>query len=275
MKVGVTTFMTDEGIRPGPLAAALEERGFDSLFVHDHSHVPVLRETPFPGGGELPRMYYRTLDPFVALTAAATATDNLLLGTGVALLVQRDVIHTAKQVASLNLVSGGRVIFGVGTGWSREEMRNHGTEPRTRGRLLNEQLTAIKEIWTEEKAEFHGEYVDFDQIFCWPKPVQRPHPPIYIGGDGHAALARVAAHGDGWMPHSVRNPARVRPQLNRLAELAGDVPVIVAGASPNSELIAAYAEAGADRVALSLPTQPEAETLRTLDAFAALISDCR
>jgi alkanesulfonate monooxygenase SsuD/methylene tetrahydromethanopterin reductase-like flavin-dependent oxidoreductase (luciferase family) len=154
-------------------------------------------------------------------------------------------------------------------------MRNHGTEPRTRGRLLNEQLAAIKEIWTEEKAEFHGEYVDFDQIFCWPKPVQRPHPPICIGGDGHAALARVAAHGDGWMPHSVRNPARVRPQLNRLAELAGDVPVIVAGASPNPELIAAYAEAGADQVALSLPTQPEAETLRTLDAFTALISDCR
>jgi len=192
----------------------------------------------------------------------------------VALLVERDVIHTAKQVASLDLVSGGRVIFGVGTGWSREEMRNHGTEPRTRGKLLNERLAAIKEIWTKDKAEFHGEYVDFDPIFCWPKPVQRPHPPIYIGGDGPAALARVAAHGAGWMPHSVRNPARVGPQLNRLAQ-AGDVPVIVAGASPGSELIAAYAEAGADRVALSLPTQPEAETLRTLDAFAALVSDYR
>ena len=275
MKVGVTTFMTDEGIRPAPLAKALEERGFDSLLVHDHSHVPVARETPFPGGGELPRMYYRTLDPFVALTAAATVTDNLLLGTGVALLVERDVIHTAKQVASLDLVSGGRVIFGVGTGWSREEMRNHGTEPRTRGRLLNEQLGAIKEIWTKDRAEFHGEFVDFDQIFCWPKPVQRPNPPIYIGGDGHAALTRVAAHGDGWMPHSVGNPARVGRQLDRLAEAAGDVPMIVAGVSPSSELIAAYAEAGADRVALSLPTQPEAETLRTLDAFAALISDYR
>jgi probable F420-dependent oxidoreductase len=275
MKVGVTTFVTDEGIRPAPLAVALEERGFDSLFVHDHSHVPVTQETPFPGGGELPRVYYRTLDPFVALTAAAAVTDSVLLGTGVALLVQRDVIHTAKQVASLDLLSGGRVIFGVGTGWSREEMRNHGTDPRTRGRLLNEQLAAIKEIWTEDKAEFHGEYVDFDQIFCWPKPVQRPHPPIYIGGDGPAALARVAAHGDGWMPHSVRNPARVGLLLNRLAEAAGDVPVIVAGASPSSELIAAYAEAGAEHVALSLPTRPEAETLRMLDAFTALVSDYR
>jgi probable F420-dependent oxidoreductase len=252
----------------------LEERGFDVLLVHDHSHVPVARETPFPGGGELPGMYYRTLDPFVALTAAATVTDNLLLGTGVALLVERDVIHTAKQVASLDLISGGRVIFGVGAGWCREEMRNHGTDPRTRGTLLDERLAAIKEIWTKDEAEFHGEYVDFDPIFSWPKPVQRPHPPIYIGGDGHAALARVAAHGDGWMPHAVRNPARVGPQFSRLAEV-GDVPVIVSGASPGPELIAAYAEAGADCVALSLPTQPEAQTLRTLDGFAALVSGYR
>jgi probable F420-dependent oxidoreductase len=275
MKIGVSTFMTDEGIRPGPLAKALEERGFDSLFLHEHSHVPVRRETPFPGGGELPRVYYRTLDPFVALTAAATVTGNLLLGTGVALLVQRDVIHTAKEVASLDLVSGGRVIFGVGAGWSREQMRDHGTDPRTRGRLLNERLAAIKEIWTKDKAEFHGEYVDFDPIFSWPKPVQRPHPPVYIGGDGEAALARVAAHGDGWMPHSVGHPAQVRPQLNRLAEVAGDVPVVVLSAAPRWELFAAYAEAGADRVAVSLPTQPEAETLRILDELAALVSDYR
>ncbi|WP_055587405.1 LLM class F420-dependent oxidoreductase [Peterkaempfera griseoplana] len=275
MKIGVTTFTTDEGIGPAPLAKALEERDFESLFLHEHSHVAVDRETPFPGGGELPRMYYRTLDPFVALTAAATVTDNLVLGTGVALLVQRDAIHTAKQVASLDLVSGGRVILGVGTGWSREEMRNHGTDPRTRGKLLNERLAALKEIWTKDEAEFHGEYIDFDPIFCWPKPVQRPHPPIYIGGDGEAALARVVSYGDGWMPHSVGHPARVRSQLNRLAEVAGDVPVIVASVSPRPELIAAYAEAGADRVALSLPTRPETETLRILDMLAALVSDYR
>jgi probable F420-dependent oxidoreductase len=275
MKVGVTTFITDEGIRPGPLAKALEERGFDSLVLHEHSHVPVKRETPFLMGGELPRVYYRTLDPFVALTAAATVTGNLLLGTGILLLTQRDVIHTAKAVASLDLVSGGRVVFGVGTGWNREEMRNHGTEPRTRGTLLNERLAAIKEIWTKDKAEFHGEYVDFDPIFCWPKPVQQPHPPIYIGGDGQAALNRVAAHGDGWMPHSVDHPAKVRPQLEPLAEVAGDVPVIVASVPPNAELLAAYAEAGADRLVLTLPTEPESETLRTLDAFATLAGDYR
>ncbi|QFZ72034.1 TIGR03619 family F420-dependent LLM class oxidoreductase [Streptomyces fagopyri] len=275
MKIGVTTFLADEGIRPASLAKALEERAFESLLLHEHSHVAAKQETPFPGGGELPRMYYRTLDPFVALTAAATVTDNLVLGTGVALLVQRDVIHTAKQVASLDLVSDGRVLFGVGTGWSREEMRNHGTDPRTRGKLLNEQLAAIKEIWTSEQAEFHGEYIDFAPIFCWPKPVQRPHPPIFIGGDGEAALARVAAHGDGWMPHSVGNPARVRAQLNWVTEVAGDVPVTVASVAPRPELIAAYAEAGADRVALSLPTQPEAETLRMLDMLAALVGDYR
>jgi probable F420-dependent oxidoreductase len=273
MKVGVTTFVTDEGIRPAALARALEERGFDSLFLHEHSHVPVRRETPFIMGGELPRMYYRTLDPFVALAAAATVSDDLLLGTGIALLTQRDVIHAAKEVASLDLVSGGRVIFGVGTGWNREEMRNHGTDPRTRGALLNERLSAIKEIWTKEEAEFHGDHVDFAPIFCWPKPVQDPHPPIYIGGDGEVALARVATHGDGWMPHSVDDPAQARPQLDRLAEVAADVPVIVASVPPVSEIVAAYADAGADRVALTLPTEPEAETLRLLDEFAAFVGD--
>ncbi|HZZ49632.1 MAG TPA: LLM class F420-dependent oxidoreductase [Pseudonocardia sp.] len=275
MRVGVTTFPTDEGIRPAPLARALEERGFDSLLVHDHSHVPVARETPFPGRGELPREYYRTLDPFVALSAAATVTDSLLLGTGITLLVQRDVIHTAKQVASLDLFSGGRVIFGVGTGWNREEMGNHGTDPRTRGRLLNEQLAAITAIWTNEQAEFHGEYVDFDPIFSWPKPLQQPRPPLYIGGDGQAAVARAVEYGDGWMPHSVHSPARVAPQLARLAEVAVDLPVIVSGVSPDPELIAAYAEAGIAHLALSLPTLAETATLHALDQFAALTSEYR
>ena len=273
--VGVTTFITDEGIGPAQLARALEERGFDSLFLHEHSHTPVKRESPYVMGGELPRVFYRTLDPFVALTAAATVTEDLLLGTGIALLAQRDVIHTAKEVASLDLVSAGRVVFGVGTGWNLEEMRNHGTDPRTRGTLLNERLAALREIWTKDEAEFHGEYVDFDPIYSWPKPVQHPHPPVYIGGDGEKALARVAAHGDGWMPHAVEHPAQAGPQLDRLTEVAGDVPVIVASVPPRPELIAAYAEAGADRVVLSLPTEPEAETSRTLDAFAALVGDYR
>ncbi|HEY3469619.1 MAG TPA: TIGR03619 family F420-dependent LLM class oxidoreductase, partial [Amycolatopsis sp.] len=168
MKFGISTFVTDEGIRPDVLGAALEERGFDSLWLAEHSHIPVSRESPYPGGGDLPRVYYRTLDPFVALSAAAVATSELLLGTGIALLTQRDLIHTAKEVASLDLISDGRMRFGVGIGWNREEMRNHGTDPKTRGALIDEQLAALKEIWTKDEAEFHGKHVDFDPIFAWP-----------------------------------------------------------------------------------------------------------
>lgn len=180
MKFGISTFVTDDGIAPAPLARAIEERGFDSLFVAEHTHIPASRETPYPGGGDLPDKYYRTLDPFVTLTAAACTTERLLLGTGGALMIERDTITTAKEVASLDLVSGGRFVFGVGVGWNREEMQNHGTDPRTRGELLDEQLRAMREMWTKEEAEFHGEHVDFDPIYSRPKPVQQPHPPIYV-----------------------------------------------------------------------------------------------
>ncbi|MFD2418864.1 LLM class F420-dependent oxidoreductase [Amycolatopsis pigmentata] len=267
MKFGIATFVTDDGIGPAALGKALEERGFDSLFLAEHSHIPVSRETPYPAGGDLPREYYRTLDPFVALAAAATVTSDLLLGTGVALTIQRDVIHTAKEVASLDLLSGGRVIFGVGVGWNREEMRDHGTDPRTRGALLDEQLAALKVIWTQDEAEFHGEYVDFDPMFQWPKPVSKPHPPVYIGGQSPAALARVAAHGDGWLP--IAGPGQLRRARERFAELGReDVPFTAFGVGDDPRLIEGYAEAGAERVALLLPTLPEAETLTRLDQLA-------
>src|SRR3712207_1947593 len=174
MRFGISTFATDEGIAPGALARAIEERGFDSLFLAEHTHIPLSRKSPWPRGGELPRKYYRTLDPFITLTAAAATTERLLLGTGVALVVERDPIITAKEVASLDLVSGGRMIFGIGVGWNREEMENHGTDPRTRGKLTNERIRAMIEIWTKDEAEFHGQYVDFDPIGAWPKPVQKP-----------------------------------------------------------------------------------------------------
>ncbi|MET0862938.1 MAG: LLM class F420-dependent oxidoreductase, partial [Nakamurella sp.] len=196
MKFGIATFVTDEGISPLALGPALEERGFDSVFLAEHSHIPVSRQTPHSSGGDLPRKYYRTLDPFVALTALAAATSNLLVGTGIALLPQRDVIHLAKEVASVDLVSGGRFQFGVGVGWNREEMRNHGTDPRTRGALMDEMLAALVQIWTSDEAEFHGQYLDFDPIFAWPKPLQQPHPPIYVGGESDAALTRLARLGD-------------------------------------------------------------------------------
>ncbi|MGH3518145.1 MAG: LLM class F420-dependent oxidoreductase [Haloechinothrix sp.] len=276
MRFGIATFVTDEGVHPAALGRAVEERGFDSLFLAEHSHIPASRETPYPGGGELPRIYYRTLDPFVALSAVAAVTDRLLLGTGVALVIQRDLIHTAKEVASLDLVSGGRVIFGVGAGWNREEMRNHGTDPRTRGALLNEQLAALKEIWTNERAEFHGKFVEFDPIFSWPKPTQRPHPPIYVGGSSPAALRRVVEHGDAWMPNAVGDRAQIPAQLSALAEHGGaGRPVTIFAAGRNPDLIDGYVEAGVERVTLFLPTKPEAETLARLDELAAMVQPWR
>jgi probable F420-dependent oxidoreductase len=266
MKYGISTFVTDEGIPPGPLGRAIEERGFDSLFLAEHTHIPASRRSPYPAGGELPEKYYRTLDPFVALTAAACATERLLVGTGVALMVERDPITTAKEVASLDLVSGGRMVFGVGVGWNREEMENHGTDPRTRGRLMDERLRAMRGIWTEEKAEFHGEFVDFDPIFAWPKPVQEPYPPIYIGG-GSAAFGRLAEYGDAWLANGLP-PAKLEPMLAEMREKAGEYPVTVFGAASDPEALEGYARLGIERVLLALPTLPEKETLEKLDDLA-------
>ncbi|MFB6601973.1 LLM class F420-dependent oxidoreductase [Streptomyces noursei] len=267
MRFGVSTFLTDRGTAPTALARAVEERGLDSLFVAEHTHIPVARRTPYPRGGELPEIYYRTLDPFVALAAAAAVTDRILLGTGIALVVQRDPITTAKEVASLDLVSGGRAVFGIGVGWNEEEMANHGTDPRTRGRLVDERLRAIRELWTQEKAEFHGEFVDFDPVYSWPKPVQRPHPPIYVGG-GEGAFPRVAALGDAWLANGVP-PGQLGPQIARMRNTAGrDVPVTVYGVPADPAVIEEYARLDVERLLFSLPTVPEAETLTHLDRFA-------
>ena len=271
MRFGVATFITDDGIRPDVLGGALEERGFDSLFIAEHSHIPVDRESPWPEGGELPRRYYRTLDPFVALTAVATVTTRLVLGTGIALLPQRDVIHTAKQVASLDLVSDGRFAFGVGVGWNREEMRNHGTDPTTRGALIDEQLAALKQIWTTEQAEYHGEHVDFDPIYLWPKPVQQPHPPIYLGGESPAALRRLATYGDAWLPRAHTAPEEIVRVRKWLAEQGRDgVPFTVFAADTDERRLAGYVDAGVNEITLMLDTLPEAETLRALDELTAV-----
>ncbi|MGW1894379.1 LLM class F420-dependent oxidoreductase [Streptomyces sp. NPDC002004] len=274
MKFGVSTFLTDQGIGPTSIGPALEERAFDSLFIAEHSHIPVKRETPYPMGGDLPEIYYRTLDPFVALTAAGVVTERLLLGTGIALIPQRDPIITAKEVASLDLVSSGRAVFGVGVGWNREEMRNHGTDPATRGRLADERLRAIKELWTTEKAEFHGEFVDFDPVYSWPKPVQRPHPPVYVGG-GEGAFRRVAELGDAWLALGVP-PRELGPQIERLRALAGrEVPVTVYGVQDDPEQIEGYGLAGVERLLFYVPTMPEAETLDHLDRLAEVAARFR
>jgi probable F420-dependent oxidoreductase len=270
MKFGISTFVTDEGIRPDKLAVALAERGFDSVWLAEHSHIPVNRESPYPSGGDLPRKYYRTLDPFVALTAIATTTPDLLVGTAIALLPQRDLIHTAKEVASLDMVSGGRFQFGVGVGWNREEMRNHGADPRTRGARMNEMLAALKLIWTTDEAEFHGKYVDFDPIFSWPKPVAQPHPPIFIGGESEAALARLASVGDAWLPRPHTPVAKLREVRQWLTDSGREnVPFTIFGALNDPAEVAAYAEAGVERVSFLLETMPEAETLAALDELAA------
>lgn len=271
MQFGVSLFVTDEGIGPVPLAKGLEERGFGSLFVTEHTHIPVERATPWPGGAELPREYYRTLDPFVTLAAAAAVTERLLLGTGIALVTQRDPIVLAKEVASLDRVSAGRAVLGVGAGWNREEMRNHGTEPRTRMALLRERVLAMRLLWTEEQAEFHGEFVDFDPVFSWPKPVRRPHPPVLVGGSGPTTFDRVIEFGDGWMPIYQRS-GDLAEGIAGLRERAGRrVPVTVFGAPARPQVIDELAAAGVDEVLFGLRTEPEADTLRRLDRIADLI----
>ena len=274
MRVGVLTFVTDEGIGPAELGVALEQRGIDSLFLAEHTHIPVHNASPYPSGGPIPPKYFRTLDPFVALTAAAGATENLILGTGIALIPQRDPIITAKEVASLDVVSSGRFVFGVGVGWNRQEVANHGVDPGVRGRVVDERLDAMIAIWTQDEAEFHGQFVDFDPIYSWPKPVSKPYPPLYIGGGGPAAFRRVARLNAGWMG-IVPSPEVLAGQLEELHAIAGnDVPVIVSqlGKTLSAESAEGYASLGVEHVVVELPTQPRDETLRWLDWLAADIA---
>ena len=265
MGFGVLTFVTDEGIGPVDLGISLEERGFESLFLAEHSHIPVDTSTPYPLGGPIPPKYYRTLDPFVALTAAAVATQTLVLGTGIALIPQRDPSLTAKEVASLDLVSRGRFRFGVGVGWLREEIANHGVDPKVRGRVVEERLRAMIEIWTQEKAEFHGDFVNFDPIYSWPKPVTQPYPPLYLGG-GPASFPRIARLNAGWL--AMTPSAEVLSgQLEELRAVADhDVPVInFHGGEPTAKEVEAYLPLGLEHLLVDLPTEPRDETLRRLD----------
>jgi probable F420-dependent oxidoreductase len=272
VKFGISTFITDEGIGPGPLAAAVEERGFSSLCVTEHSHIPVALNESLPAGGGVPREYHRTLDPFVALASAAAVTRDLRLTTGIILLPQRDVIYTAKEVASLDLVSDGRVSLGVGIGWNRDEMRNHGTSAATRGAKMNEQLAALKQIWTQDEAEYHGRFIDFDPIFAWPKPIQRPHPPIYIGGESRAAMERLRTLGDGWLPQAATTTKKLREVRVWLADNdRTDVPFMIWGAGRDKAALAGYADAEVDEVSFLLPTKPDSATLRDLDELTDLV----
>jgi probable F420-dependent oxidoreductase len=277
VKLGVLTFPTEYSIQPDELARLVEDAGFESLFVAEHTHIPASRETPYPAGSELPREYSHTYDPFVALTAAAAATDELLLATGICLVVERDPIVTAKEVSTLDRVSGGRFMFGVGAGWNREEMRNHGTDPRTRFSLLRERIEAMKAIWGSEEASYQGEHVAFERIWQWPKPLQEPHPPVLLGGNGPKVLERVVAFADGWMPNwglqtNEQLIERVR-ELERMAADAGrdPIPVSVYAARSKPEVLEPLAEAGIERAVLWIPPVPRDELEPRIERLAGLI----
>jgi probable F420-dependent oxidoreductase len=268
---GLTIFPTDYSIGPAELARAAEDAGFEALFFAEHTHIPVSRDTPRPGGGELPRRYWHTLDPFVALTAAAATTERLRLGTGVCLVIERDPITTAKEAASVDLVSGGRFEFGVGGGWNREEMANHGTDFGRRFGLMRERVEAIKTIWTQEEPEYHGKYVDFDPIWSFPKPLQQPHPPVIVGGTGEKVLDRVLRYGDQWMPNRIAEPDWLKARIAELRDRAGrHVPVTYYGADAADEFVAALADAGVDRVLLQLPDAGADEVLPLVERYAEL-----
>ncbi len=252
MDFGIGYFPTADAVGPGEIAAFVEERGFGSLVFAEHTHIPASRESSYPGGGELPRKYTATLDLFVALTAAALATSRLRVGSGISLIIQRDPIITAKEAASIDVLSGGRLDFGVGAGWNREEMSNHGTDPRTRMRLFAERVEAIKEIWTQREATFHGEFVNFDRILCEPKPVQHPHPPVLVGGLGPTVIDRVLAFGDAWFPNWTPDI------LDRAAELRSraDRPIdfMAMGPPADPKVLEKLAEAGTKRSLFWLPS---------------------
>ena len=276
MKYGLTMFATDYAIPPDELAIAVEQRGFESLFFPEHTHIPVSRRTPYPAGGDLPKEYWHTHDLFVALAAAAAVTKKIKIGSGICLLIERDPIVTAKEVATVDALSNGRLLFGIGGGWNVEEMENHGTLFKTRWKLLRERVLAMKEIWTKEEAEFHGELVNFDPIWSYPKPVQKPHPPVLLGGHSSRALQRVVDYCNGWLPIGARATDLIGgiKKLGELAREAGkkpsDFPVSVYGAPADPETLARYAEAGVERILFWVPSKDRDTVLPVLDKYAAL-----
>jgi probable F420-dependent oxidoreductase len=277
--IGAAIFFTDYSMGPVELGRVLEDRGFESLWAPEHSHIPLSRRTPFPQGGELPKKYYDVMDPFVALAAAAAATTRLRVATGVCLVVQRDPIQTAKQVASLDQISRGRFLFGIGAGWNAEEMADHGTQFASRFEVMRERVEAMKAIWTRSKPEYHGAFVDFPPMMTWPKPVQKPHPPVIVGGAFPYAARRAIAFGDGWVPHARRpvygDVLGLLPAFRKLAVEAGrdpaTLPITIFGVPEDRELVMRYRDAGVARLVFNLPPAGADEVLPVLDRCAALV----
>ena len=277
MLIGVSMFATDYAIRIDDLAREAEARGFESLWVPEHTHIPSSRRTPWPGGAELPKEYSHTYDPFVALMFAAAVTSTIKIGTGICLVIERDTITMAKEIASLDRLSGGRFLFGVGGGWNAEEMEHHGTAFKTRFKKMVEQVQALKTIWTQDEAEFHGDFVNFDALWSWPKPLQQPHPPLFLGGETSYTLQRVVDYCDGWLPRS-RRPELILQGIGELRERAAKagrdmktISVTASGAPGDPKLVDSFREAGCDRCIFSLPSAERDTVLPLLDKYASFI----
>lgn len=275
MDIGTALFVTDQSMTAAEAAQETERRGLESFWVPEHTHIPTSRRTAWPGGAELPERYRRTHDPFVSLTAAACASSTIKLGFGVCLLIQRDPIITAKAVASLDVVSGGRLIFGVGGGWNLEEMEDHGTDPKTRFKLLRERVESMKAIWTQDEAEYHGELVDFAPLWSWPKPLQKPHPPILVGGNVERTLERVIRYGDGWIPNAGRSDLETQiPLFRRLCEERGRgrLPVTVFGPRLDPAEIESLTRLEVERAVFWLPSDSRDAALRRLEDVSRLLA---
>jgi probable F420-dependent oxidoreductase len=283
MEIGAAIFFTDYSITPSELAVALEERGFDSLWVAEHSHIPVARRFSLPGGMELSKQYCDVMDPFVTLSAAAAVTKRLKLATGICLVIQRDTIQTAKSVASLDQVSNGRFLFGIGCGWNAEEMEDHGTVYETRALKMREQIEAMKEIWTKDKPEYQGTIVKFPPMMTWPKPVQKPNPPIIVGGAFRLAARRALRYGDGILPQAPSagsgSPGEFMPRWRQMAEEAGRDPnslsVTLGGAPEDADVLKRNRDLGVARMTVRLPAARADEILPILDRYARLIPQLR
>ncbi|MEM9623855.1 MAG: LLM class F420-dependent oxidoreductase [Pseudomonadota bacterium] len=277
MQIGLFPFCTDYSMPVDQLAIAAEERGFDSIWLPEHTHIPASRQTPYPGGGELPKEYSHTLDPFVALGIAAGVTTRLKLATGICLAIEHQALTLAKTVATLDHVSNGRVILGLGAGWNREEMEHHGTEWSSRFRKLEEQMRALREIWTQDEASFQGEFEQFEAVWSWPKPVQTPHPPMLLGGETDHTLRRIVRVAQGWLPRAVK-PEMVLdaiPRLDTFAQEAGRDPdsisISVFAPPPKDDVIRQFRDTRVERVVLMVPPRDTDDTLRRMDRYAAFL----
>ena len=279
LKFGTSMFFTDYSMAPGELGQALEQRGFESVWAPEHSHIPLSRKTPFPGGTDLPKKYYDAMDPFVTLTAAAAATKTLKVGTGVCLIAQRDPIQTAKLVASIDTVSGGRFLFGIGNGWNQDELEDHGVKFADRHKVARERVEAMKVIWTKSKAEYHGEFVDFDPMMTWPKCVQKPHVPVIVGGAFPYSARRAIRYGEGWIPQAGRGGtgeiADMIPEFRKMATEAGRDPnsieITVWFPKQEPDLMKRYEDLGVSRVVFNLESDKADKVLPVVDSLAGLM----